>query len=294
MSELKIAKPPIERVARTPVVFENQDSGLKLAGIVYRSRTMKEGEKLPAVVVGGPMLSAKELVQSLYAQRLADHGYVTMVYDNSYIGSSEGNPRGLEDPEIKGSDIRSAVTYLQTLPYVDADRIAGVGICGSGAYLPNGVRNDPRVKAVVSIVPFTIMSMVTTASDDELMKMKAAYENGAEPERLDLIAGSEGVDYYMDVNRGAAANMVNPVAWSQISWHKFHPTETIKELKVPYLVITAENAFTRQGAEELYQNANEPKEFYMVKGARHFEMYDLEPYVSENMEQILKFFQKYL
>ena len=294
MSELKIARPNIEKVSRTPVVFENEESGFKLAGIIYRPRTMKEGDKLPAVVICGPMLSVKELVQSLYAQLLAERGYITMVYDNSYVGSSEGNPRGLEDPEIKGSDIRSAVTYLAAQPYVNANRIAGIGVCGSGVYLPNGVRNDARVKAVVSIVPFTIMNTIVTATDEELLKQKEAYENGEEPARLDLVSGSELVDYYFNTDRGAAANMVNPVSWSQLAWHKFNPVETVKELKAPYLVITAENAFTRQGAEQMYANANEPKELYVVKDAKHSDLYDVEPCVTEALEHIEKFFAKYL
>ena len=294
MSELKIARPNIEKVSRTPVVFENEESGLKLAGIIYKPRTMKEGDKLPAVVIGGPMLIVKELVQSLYAQLLAERGYITMVYDNSYVGSSEGNPRGLEDPEIKGSDIRSAVTYLAAQPYVNANRIAGIGVCGSGVYLPNGVRNDARVKAVVSIVPFTIMNTIVTATDEELLKQKEAYENGEEPARLDLVSGSELVDYYFNTDRGAAANMVNPVSWSQLAWHQFNPIETVKELKAPYLVITAENAFTRQGAEQMYANANEPKELYVVKGAKHSDLYDVEPCVTEALEQIEKFFAKHL
>lgn len=217
-----------------------------------------------------------------------------MVYDNSYVGSSEGNPRGLEDPEIKGSDIRSAVTYLAAQPYVNANRIAGIGVCGSGVYLPNGVRNDARVKAVVSIVPFTIMNTIVTATDEELLKQKEAYENGEEPARLDLVSGSELVDYYFNTDRGAAANMVNPVSWSQLAWHQFNPIETVKELKAPYLVITAENAFTRQGAEQMYANANEPKELYVVKGAKHSDLYDVEPCVTEALEQIEKFFAKHL
>ena len=171
MSELKIAKPPIEKVDRTPVVFKNEETGLMLAGIIYRPRNRKEGEKLPAVVIGGPMLSAKELVQSLYGQLLAEQGYLTMVYDNSTIGSSEGHPRGLEDPEMKAGDIRSAVSYLMTVPDVDTDRIAGLGICGSGVYIPHALRNDSRVKAVVSIVPFTVMSFVTTAPDEVLLAL---------------------------------------------------------------------------------------------------------------------------
>ena len=294
MSEMRIAVPPIEKVDLTPVVFKNEESGLMLAWIIYRPRNRKPDEKLPAIVIGGPMLSAKELVQSLYGQILAEKGYLTMVYDNSTIGSSEGHPRGLEDPEIKAADIRSAVSYLTTLADVDTDKIAGLGICGSGVYIPHALRNDGRVKAVISVVPFTVMSFVTTAADDVLLAQKAAYENGEEPERLDLITGSELTYYYFNTDRGAAANMVNPVSWSQLSWHKFFPTETIKELKVPYLIITAENAFTKEGAEQMYANANEPKELYVVKNAKHSDMYDIEDYVNENIEQIVKFLGKYL
>lgn len=240
------------------------------------------------------MLSVKELPQSLYAQFLAERGFVTLVFDTSYVGSSEGHPRGLEDPEIKGSDFRSAISFLEDVSYVDENRIGGIGICGSGSYLPIGVRNDQRIKAVASIVPFTIMEYVKTADDEQLLKDKKDYENGADPARLDLIKGSEGVDYYFDVNRGAAANMVNPVSWSQISWHNFHPVEQIKELHVPFMVITSENAFTREGAEALYKNANEPKEFHLIKEAKYFDMYDGEKYVMQNLDLLEKFFDKYL
>lgn len=74
--------------------------------------------------------------------------------------------------------------------------------------------------------------------------------------------------------------MVNPVTWSQMSWHNSHSIETIKELHVPYMVIMAENAFTREGAEAMYENANEPKEFHLIEGANHIDLYDVEEYVT--------------
>lgn len=295
MATAKIAQAPIERVDRIPVAFTNESSGFRLAGIIYLPRKREEGTKLPAVILGGPMASVKELTQSLYAQILADKGYCTMVFDHSYVGASEGHPRAYEDPQVKAADWRSAITFLSGQPFVDPERMAGVGICGSGVYLPNAVKDDPRMKAIVSIVPFTIMNYVVTATDEQLLQMKADYENGAEPARLNMIEeGSEGAAYYYDINRGAAANMVNIVAWSQLSWHSFLPTEIVKELKTPYLVITGENAFTRPGAEEMYKNAAGPKEFHLVKGASHFEMYDHEEYVNENIGHILTFLQKYL
>lgn len=112
------------------------------------------------------------------------------------------------------------------------------------------------MKAVVSIVPFTIMNYVVTGTDEELLRQKADYEQGGDPVRLDLIEpDSEGAAYYFDPARGAAANMAAIVSWSQMTWHQFLPTEIVKQLRQPYLVITAENAFTRPGAEQMYLNA---------------------------------------
>lgn len=292
---LEIIQRPIENVNTVPVVFENTENRFKLSGILFTPRDFNPKKKYPAVIVAGPMYSTKELTQSIYAEMLATHGYVTLVYDNSTIGSSEGHPRAFEDPALKGSDIRSAITYMLTLPFVNPDEIGGVGICGSGSYVPSGVVDDPRMKAVVSIVPFTIMDQITTKTDEQLLKDKADYEAGGEAKRINLIQpGSEGAAYYLNPKRGAAANYVPAVIWSELSWHKFHPTEIIKHLKQPYLVITAENAFSRPGAEMMYANAPGPKEFHMVKGASHFEMYDGKPYVLENIDVICKFFQKYL
>ena len=86
------------------------------------------------------------------------------------------------------------------------------------------------------------------------------------------------------------ANMAAIVSWSQMTWHQFLPTEIVKQLRQPYLVITAENAFTRPGAEQMYQNAaSEVKELQVIAEATHFDMYDLEEYVTQNLQHIERF-----
>lgn len=107
-------------------------------------------DKLPGVIVAGPMYAVKELTQTLYAQYIANVGYIIMVFDYSYIGSSEGQPRGLEDPDMKESDIRSTIRYMCTIEDVDADRIGGVGICGSGAYMAYGAMTDGQMPIISS------------------------------------------------------------------------------------------------------------------------------------------------
>lgn len=292
---LKTIELPIEKVDRTPVVIDNRELGLKLAGILFRPRERKPDTRMRAVIVCGPMYSTKELPQSNYAIMLAEQGYATLVYDNSYIGSSEGHPRGYEDPDVKASDLRSAVSFLQTLGCIDTDHIAAVGICGSGSYVPYGAKDDARIKAVVSIVPFTIMDTIVTAPDEELLRDKEVFENTGEVKRIDLTAGSPGEAYYLNAKRGATPNYVCTPSWSQLSWHKFHPTEFIHELKQPYLVIVGENAFSRPGGMKLYENSTSAhKELHITREATHFEMYDGEAYVKENVGVILNFLKNNL
>lgn len=286
---------PIESVARTPVVFENKDLKLKLSGILFRPRDSKSGEKLKAVIVAGPMHSTKEQPQSNYAIMLAKEGYATLVYDNSYIGSSEGFPRGLEDPDVKASDMKYAVSYLQSLDFIDKDNIAAIGICGSGSYIPYGAKDDSRVKAVVSIVPFTIMDRIVQTPDSELVHDREVYEQTGVAKRINLTAGSPGEAYYLNAKRGATPNYAYAVSWSALAWKKFHPTQSIHELKQPYLVIVGENAFSKNGGLMMYQNSTSAhKELHVTKEATHFEMYDGEKYVKENVQVIKDFLDKYL
>jgi len=127
-----------------------------------------------------------------------------------------------------------------------------------------------------------------------LAKSKADYEKGGEVQRLDLIKGSEGESYYRNPDRGAAVQACPTPVWSQLAWHQFHPTETVRELKVPYLVIAGEKAFTTEGAKKMFENAPNPKYFHLTLGATHFEMYDMEKYVKENVNELLTFFGKHL
>lgn len=275
--------------------FVNEDSGLILSGTLYILDDLDQSSAHPAIVVTGPMLSVKEQAQSIYAQRLAAEGYVTLVFDYSHFGESEGEPRNLEIPDIKASDIHSAVSFLQSVEYVDGQRIAGIGICGSGSYMPYAALFDERIKAVASVVPAITMDSFIYLPIEQAEHEKAAYEeSGAEPTYIDLMprAYAEGAAYYYNEGRGWRENWSNlAVGFSELSWIDFHPAEWINELKAPYLVITSTNAWTRSGAEAMYQNATSDKAFHMVEGAGHFDMYDLDPYVTENVETILAFFE---
>lgn len=159
------------------MVFLNKELNLNLAGILRLPAEFDLGKKHPAVVITGPMLSIKEQAQSVYATRLTEAGYVTLVFDGSYFGESEGMPRFQELPDVKESDIEAAVDYLSSLPYVDADHIGGLGICGSGSYMSVAGVKEPRLKAVTAIVP-AISNIATSPMmgffkpEDEVVKAK--------------------------------------------------------------------------------------------------------------------------
>lgn len=281
------------------VVFLNKELNLKLAGIIRLPAGFDLSKKYPAVVVTGPMLSIKEQAQSVYASRLTEAGYVTLVFDGSYFGESEGSPRYQEFPDVKESDIEGAVDYLAGLPYVDAGRIGGLGICGSGSYMSVAGVKEPRLKAVTAIVP-AISNIATSPMmgffkpEEEVIKAKEAYDKGeGEMMYLNFMprAFEEGAAYYYSArgNRKGWTNQV--VAWSQLELIKYNVTEIMKGMQKPYLVVSAENAWSRPSSTEIFEAVpHTHKKMVILPEASHFDLYDLEPFVSQAFDNIIPFF----
>lgn len=204
------------------VVFVNKALNTRLAGLLYIPDGFDLSRNYPAVVVTGPMLSVKEQAQSVYAKQLTEAGYVTLVFDGTYFGESEGVPRGQELPDVKESDIEGAVDYLTSLPYVDSERIGGLGICGSGSYMSVAGVKEPRLKAITAIVPAiadisTSPMMGFFRPQDEVLAAKEAYDKGeGELMYLNFMprAFEEGAAYYYSA-RGTHPRWSNQVvAWS--------------------------------------------------------------------------------
>ena len=285
------------------VVFMNKTLGLRMAGLLYIPDAFDLSKDYPAVVVTGPMLSVKEQAQSVYAKWLTEAGYVTLVFDGSYFGESEGTPRGQELPDVKETDIEGAVDYLASLPYVDSERIGGLGICGSGSYMSVAGVKEPRLKAITAIVP--AISDISTSPmmgffrpEDEVKAAKEAYDKG-EGEMMFLNfmprAFDEGAAYYYS-SRGNSPRWSNQVvAWSQLELVKYNVTAIMKGMEKPYLVISGENAWSRPSSTEVFEAVpHDNKEMVVIPEASHFDMYDLEPYVSMAFQHILPFFGKNL
>ncbi|MBQ4386102.1 MAG: alpha/beta hydrolase [Prevotella sp.] len=285
------------------VVFVNKQLGTRLAGLLRLPEGFNLSENYPAVVVTGPMLSVKEQAQSVYAERLTAAGYVTLVFDGTYFGESEGMPRGQELPDVKQSDIEGAVDFLVSLPYVDSDRIGGLGICGSGSYMSVAGVKEPRLKAITAIVP-AISDISTSAMagffrpEEEVRAAKEQYEKeGGEPMCLNFMprAFDEGAAYYY-TSRGTHPRWSNRVvAWSQLELVKYNVTNIMRNMQKPFLVITGENAWSREASTEVFEAVpHTDKQMHVIPEASHFDLYDLAPFVSEAFKYIIPFFNKTL
>lgn len=285
------------------VTFKNKDLNLRLAGHLYLPQGFDGNKTYPAIVVTGPMLSVKEQAQSVYASFLAEAGYVALTFDGAYFGESEGTPRQQELPDVKETDIEGAVDFLESLAFVDADRIGGLGICGSGSYMSVAGVKDDRLKAITAVVP--AISDISTSPmtnffmpEEEVKAAKAAYENGT-GELLHLNfqprAFEEGAQYYYSArgNRKGWTNQV--VAWSQLELINYNVTNIMKDMTKPYLVVTAENAWSQPASREIFDAAkSQVKEWVVIPEASHFDMYDLYPFVDEAADVIVAFFGKNL
>ena len=139
--------PKSDKVDHRKVSFRNR-YGITLAADLYIPR--KAGGKLPAIAVSGPFGAVKEQSSGLYAQTMAERGFLTIAFDPSYTGESGGEPRYVASPDINTEDFSAAVDYLSTRDDVDPERIGIIGICGWGGMAVNAAAIDTRIKATVA------------------------------------------------------------------------------------------------------------------------------------------------
>ena len=139
------------------VTFRNKDMAWDIAALILTPPDFDPEKQYPTIVSVHPFGSCKEQTSSaVYGKRLAEEGFVVIAYDASYQGESGGEPRWIEDPTQRVEDVSHVIDYAVTLPYVDADRIGAIGICGGGGYILNATMTEKRIKAVVGITPVNI------------------------------------------------------------------------------------------------------------------------------------------
>ena len=156
-----------DKVSVKKVHFTNR-YGIKLAGDLYMPKNIKKGVKLAAIAVSGPFGAVKEQSSGLYAQTLAERGFITLAFDPSYTGQSSGKPRNVASPDINTEDFSAAVDYLSTRADVDPEKIGILGICGFGGWALNAAAMDTRIKASVISTMYDMTRVAAKGYNDSI------------------------------------------------------------------------------------------------------------------------------
>jgi fermentation-respiration switch protein FrsA (DUF1100 family) len=289
--------PRSEKVDHQKVTFKNR-YGITLAGDLYLPKD-RTNRRLAALAVGGPFGAVKEQSSGLYAQTMAERGFVTLAFDASFTGESGGEPRNVASPDINTEDFSAAVDYLGLHPSVDRERIGIIGICGWGGMALNAVAVDKRVKAVVASTMYDMTRVMAKGYNDSMTLeqrtqtlerlSRQRWEDAAngtpayQPPYNDLHGGEAQflVDYhdYYKTPRGYHARAVNSGnSWTittPLSFMNMPILTYIKEISPrPVLLIHGEKAHSRYFSETAYAAAAEPKELMIIPGASHVDLYD--------------------
>ncbi|SNB80312.1 Alpha/beta hydrolase family protein [Pseudomonas sp. URIL14HWK12:I8] len=158
--------PKSDKVDHQKVTFKNR-YGITLAADVDIPKN-RGNQRLAAIVVGGPFGAVKEQVSGLYAQTMAERGFVTLAFGASYTGESSGEPRNVASPDINTEDFMAAGDFIGLQPYVDRERIGVIGICGMGGMTLNAVAVDKRVKAVVASTMYDMSRVMSKGYNDSV------------------------------------------------------------------------------------------------------------------------------
>ena len=158
--------PKSDKVTHEKVTFKNR-FGIELAADLYKPKGVKEVKKFAAIAVSGPFGAVKEQSSGLYAQTLAEHGFLTIAFDPSYTGESGGEPRYVSSPDINTEDFSAAVDYLMTRDDVNPDCVGILGVCGWGGIALNAAALDPRIKATVATTMYDMSRVSQNGYHDD-------------------------------------------------------------------------------------------------------------------------------
>lgn len=309
--------PKSEKVDHSKVTFVNR-YGITLAADMYTPKNASG--KLPAIAVCGPFGAVKEQAAGLYAQTMAERGFLTIAFDPSYTGESGGQPRYVVSPDINTEDFSAAVDFLATSDQVDAERIGIIGICGWGGLAINAAAADPRIKATVASTMYDMSRVNANGyfdADDSaearnaLRKSLAAqrtedYRNGFQkpgggvPDMLPADAPQFLKDYYdyYKTKRGYHERSLNSNqgrnATTPIPFINFPLMSRADEIESAVLIIHGEKAHSRYFGEDAFKKlTGDNKELMIIPGASHTDLYDnlalipfdkLETFFKENLK----------
>lgn len=290
-----------DKLTAQQVSFKNQYQ-MQVAGNLFVPKDMK-GTENPAIVVGHPMGAVKEQSANLYAQKLAEQGFITLSIDLPFWGESEGQPRNAISAEIYAEAFSAAVDYLGTSGLVDRQRIGVLGICGSGSFVISAAKIDPRMKAIATVSMYDMggVSRHGLNHSQTLDQRKQFIAMAAEQRYAEFTGGEtqyfsgtvheltadthpiqrEFYDFYRTPRgeftpKGATPETTtHPTLATGTKFMNFYPFNDIETISPrPMLFITGDQAHSKEFSEEAYRLAEEPKELVVIPGAGHVDLYD--------------------
>ncbi|MCB2411077.1 alpha/beta hydrolase [Hymenobacter lucidus] len=291
--------PLSEKVTRQKVSYKNR-YGLTLSADLYLPKN-RGTEPLAALAISGPFGAVKEQSSGLYAQTMAERGFVTLAFDPSYTGESGGEPRNVASPDINTEDFSAAVDFLGLQPGVDRTRVGIIGICGWAGMALNAAAVDKRIKAVATTSMYDMTRIMAKGYfDSQTLEQRTqllehlSQQRWADAEKSapapsptglpEKLQGNEPqfvVDYwnYYKTPRGFHPNSINSngrwTATTPLSFMNMPLLTYIKEIAPrPVLLIAGEKAHSRYLSEDAYKAAAEPKELVIIPGASHVDLYD--------------------
>nr|WP_255417148.1 alpha/beta hydrolase [Proteiniphilum sp. X52] len=294
--------PKSDKVEHQKVTFKNR-YGITLAGDLYTPKNI-DG-KASAIAVSGPFGAVKEQSSGLYAQTLAERGFVTLAFDPSYTGESGGEPRNMASPDINTEDFSAAVDFLGSLDNVDREKTGILGICGWGGFALNAAIADTRIKAVATSTMYD-MTRVSAKGYDDAMDAEARYQMKKSINEARWEASANNYATLLPANNlrkeqftGETPQFVKEYSDFYTTDRGFHPravnsnpdgswatTATLSlinmpilqyasENRTPALLIHGEKAHSRYFSEDAFKAlGNENKELYIVPDATHVDLYD--------------------
>ena len=322
MEKLELVKewdkvfPQSNKVVHEKVTFRNR-YGITLVADMYIPKNA--GGKLAAIAVSGPFGAVKEQSSGLYAQTLAERGFLTIAFDPSYTGESGGQPRYVASPDINTEDFSAAVDFLSTRDDVDPERIGILGICGWGGMALNAAAMDTRIKATVTSTMYD-MSRVNANGYFDAMDADQRYELRRQLNAQRTLDAKNGTyelaggvvdplpddapqfvkDYYAYYKtlRGYHKRSLN----SNNGWNKTSSLSFINmpllvysdEIRNAVLMIHGEKAHSRYFSEDAFKKLKgDNKELLIIPGASHVDLYDNQANVIP-FDKIESFFREYL
>ncbi|WP_304093916.1 alpha/beta hydrolase [Phascolarctobacterium succinatutens] len=293
--------------------------GVKIAANVYTPANYDKNKSYPAIVVAHPNGGVKEQVAGLYAQSLAEKGYITIAADAAFQGASGGEPRHLDVPYYRTEDIHGMIDFISKYPGVDANSIGALGICGGGGYTLNAAKSDKRLKAVATLSMFnsgrvrrngymdnqleTIQERLAAAAQaraDEVATGKVSFSGNVDFDALtdESIAKiptdlyREGMEYYGRTHRHPNATFAYTTG-SLMELMTWDATDNIDLINAPLLLIAGEKADSRYMSEDAFKKATgtNNKELYIIPEATHIKTYFVPEYVNKALDKLGDFYK---